>query len=263
MKNIFFYLIISIFSLGFSQDKVVTYEYEVNYNLGRPLYKTGYLLSLDDNVRYNTTKTIFLKDFKKYDIDSETGNPQISFLGAGNGSENVVYLGINDSIISTKSLGREVLLIKEKIPIQIWELTGIKKLINGYQCVELKTQFRGRKYKAYVDLSIPFRYGPWKFNSLPGLAIKIIEEENKLIWTLKAVSKRDLDVVEDFIFKQNDYLSSLREVSLKEYVELYDNTKGGSDVLFSKLPREYKKDKSSTSQFKRGGFELKYEWEEN
>lgn len=63
--------------------------------------------------------------------------------------------------------------IQEKVNFK-WNIKNTKDtLIAGYRCKEAQTIFRGRKYRAWYTLSIPINDGPYKFQGLPGLIVKI------------------------------------------------------------------------------------------
>lgn len=59
-----------------------------------------------------------------------------------------------------------------------WEINGDTLNINGYLCQKAIGNFRGRKYTAWFTPEIPLNYGPWKFNGLPGLIMKVYDDEN-------------------------------------------------------------------------------------
>lgn len=54
--------------------------------------------------------------------------------------------------------------------------------IMGYTCAKATTTMGGRNYTAYYTLDIPLSYGPYKFSGLPGLILKVEEENGLYIW---------------------------------------------------------------------------------
>jgi len=261
MKFIFYIAFFSLFfANGQSNDSIPLLEYEVTYSLGKALVKKGYVFNYDSNVYYNTSKTVFLENMERLTTDEVTGIPNINLFSAGDGTENNVSFFKEHRHFGTYSLGNEVIGTEETLLLQKWEPTGKNKNVNGRDCIEMKADFRGRTYLALVDLSVPINFGPWKFNNFPGLPVLIYDTENKLKWTLTQIKKESQENIISFIEKQEVYLKSLKKLTLKEYVNLYDETGDGHSLIVTKLPRDYKREKSSKKR-KRGGLELKFEWE--
>lgn len=257
-----FYIAFFCITFCFSQkDKTITvFEYQVNYNLGAALEKKGYVFNYKGNIHYNTTKSVFLNEIKKMTVDEVTGIPNINIMGAGDGTENCLSDIDNSIILKDYSIGNQIVCTTETFIKQNWKTTGKNKIINKIDCIELTTKFRGRNYIAYVDLKRPINYGPWKFNNFPGLPILIMDVDNKLKWTLTEIKQQSIQSIEKFVVEQKDYLMSLKQMSLLEYVDLYDKTGDGHTLIVSKMSREYERDKS-INNFKRSGLELKFEWE--
>ncbi len=57
--------------------------------------------------------------------------------------------------------------------------------ILNYQCHKAETTFRGRSYTAWFTIDIPINEGPWKLYGLPGLILKL--EDNDLLFSYEAV----------------------------------------------------------------------------
>lgn len=54
--------------------------------------------------------------------------------------------------------------------------------ILDYECQEATTEFAGRKYKAWFTGELPLSYGPYKFGGLPGLILRIQDNEGQYQW---------------------------------------------------------------------------------
>jgi len=54
-----------------------------------------------------------------------------------------------------------------------WILTSDTLTIQNYKCQKSLLNYRGRKYEAWYTTEIPISNGPFKFQGLPGLIIKI------------------------------------------------------------------------------------------
>ncbi|MCI1779796.1 MAG: GLPGLI family protein [Bacteroidales bacterium] len=76
---------------------------------------------------------------------------------------------------------------KEPIPVFKWKILSQSDSILGYKCFTATTFFRGRYYKAWFTQDIPLHYGPYKFNGLPGLILKIEDKDKLFTWTAIAI----------------------------------------------------------------------------
>jgi len=118
-------------------------------------------------------------------------NPSIIFQNFPNG-----YITEQTKLIKDYEFSE----IMEK---QIWELLPDSYNILGYNCQKAKTFFRGRSYEAWFAPDIPYQYGPWKFNSLPGVILKISDIKNNFIFEcveiVKSEPKRGIDKKEGLI----------------------------------------------------------------
>ena len=64
----------------------------------------------------------------------------------------------------------------EPIPEFEWTLTEETDTIMGHECFKATTNWRGRDWEAWYS-DIPIDAGPWKFQGLPGLILKIEDTE--------------------------------------------------------------------------------------
>jgi GLPGLI family protein len=62
--------------------------------------------------------------------------------------------------------------------VQDWKLHDDTLTILGYLCQKATCHFRGRNYIAWFTVDIPIYNGPWKFGGLPGLILKVYDEDN-------------------------------------------------------------------------------------
>jgi GLPGLI family protein len=63
----------------------------------------------------------------------------------------------------------------EDIPAQEWSLCEETDTIADYLCQKAICRFRGRNFVAWFAPDIPINNGPWKFEGLPGLILKIYD----------------------------------------------------------------------------------------
>ena len=65
----------------------------------------------------------------------------------------------------------------EEIPVQEWELQEDTLTVCGYLCQKATCRFRGNNFVAWFTPDIPVSNGPWKFGGLPGLILKVFDNE--------------------------------------------------------------------------------------
>jgi GLPGLI family protein len=65
-----------------------------------------------------------------------------------------------------------------------WNIQPEKQKIGEYNTQKATTEFGGRKWTAWFSSDIPFQDGPYKFYGLPGLIVKIEDDEKNYSWML-------------------------------------------------------------------------------
>jgi GLPGLI family protein len=75
---------------------------------------------------------------------------------------------------------------EEDIPVQDWTLYDDTLTIIGYTCQKATCCFRGRNYTAWFTVDIPVSNGPWKFGGLPGLILKVSDNDN--LWVFECIA---------------------------------------------------------------------------
>jgi GLPGLI family protein len=99
-----------------------------------------------------------------------------------------------------------------------WKLENSNDtVIAGYRCHKAFTSFAGREYIAWFTLEIPISEGPYKFNGLPGLIIKISDTRNEHRFTLTSAKK--LKYIQPIIFSNETYIA----ITPHEYIKVLKN----------------------------------------
>jgi GLPGLI family protein len=85
-------------------------------------------------------------------------------------------------------VGTKKILITDTLNNFKWGITNEKKKIGNFNCKKATVSFRGRFYEAWYAEEIPLRNGPWKFCGLPGLIIKIRDNNSDFVYELIGIN---------------------------------------------------------------------------
>jgi GLPGLI family protein len=250
MKKIIFFIIILTSLKNFSQEKIISQleiQYKIHYNTEIPNTKEGTLYI--DN-KFNKSLFIYGKN-KKRKIEENRDNNNFKIQFAGSIRFNYVNFK-SDSIYSKEKVFNEEFIIAENIKDFNWNLEDESKKIDNLLVKKATLNFRGRNYIAWYTEKYPVKFGPWKFQNLPGLIIEIYDETKRYHWIATSFSNKE-NVINFSKMKKD-----LKKISLKKFVEKRYN-KNLSLFNNSKLPRGTIINKR---KIKRNGIETKFEWEE-
>lgn len=90
----------------------------------------------------------------------------------------------SSSVTYKERIGRQLYSYQEDRELE-WEILPETAKLGDYQTQKAKTTFGGREWYAWFTLEIPLHDGPYKFNGLPGLIIKVEDEEGDYSFDLK------------------------------------------------------------------------------
>lgn len=159
MKKITILFIILTFSFDNSYSQVIEYNFK---NVNSIL---KYELILNDN---GDSEWRMIMNAKGDTIDAEDFSKSIFKY------KNLYYL-------TEKTISQQLELLDN--PKMLWKNDNTKKItILGYECLTATTHFRGRNYRAYYTKNDTYKFGPWKFNGLDGIILKIESEDGLYIF---------------------------------------------------------------------------------
>ena len=244
MRYFHFIFLLSFFTL-FSQNNLEI-SYIINYNTEIPNKKTGDLL-----IDLKEQKSVFYISKTNLKPGATLLDNEIKVIQKGV-ERYIIIDKIKDSLISKDIINNNIYLIKESVPQFKWDVQYKKtKKIGKYICNKATTQFRGRKYTAWYSMEFPIRFGPWKFNGLPGIIIEIYDETFRYHWIATKIKSSQEHLILPIADKK------LKSISLKEYVDVRYNQQ--LEISSSRLGRETR---TELIKVPRSGIEIKFEWEE-
>ena len=224
MKN---YILLSFFLLisikAYSQN-------DKNYQLG---YRLEYLSdSTDINSRKKEDFTLFFDGSKSYftsDIflkrDSIVNNMKINknlelnFSKVPNTRFRYVIVKENKTINYYESLLKYKFSYDE-ISNFNWKLLNEQSKIGDFNCQKATTNYGGRTWIAWYTTEIPIYDGPYKFNGLPGLIVKVSDTKNNYSFDLISIKKGLL--VDNTILKDS-YFTQHKKISKEDYFKAVNN----------------------------------------
>jgi len=184
-------------------------QYNISYafhfiekpNIKNTLEKGFVTLQIGDNI-------VKFTDFYNLKIDSLTEvHSHFNTIGAKEANEMMFILkqiktkkNIFTNITANKILFQSNVVHKFnyeyeiEIPKLEWKIEQETDEILGYNVQKATVTYGGRKWIAWFDSEIPIPYGPYVFNGLPGLIIKLYDNKNNFTFLLNAIDKTETDI---------------------------------------------------------------------
>lgn len=97
-----------------------------------------------------------------------------------------------------------------------WEISADTTSIGGIVCQKATTRFGNRKWVAWFAPSIPISDGPYKFHGLPGLILKLSDEQNYWNFDLASIKNINKSLSISFLNKTPQPLKSKEEFLAKK-----------------------------------------------
>ena len=88
---------------------------------------------------------------------------------------------------------------EENLNLFHWKLIDDTATMSGYKVQKATCNFGGRSWVAWFTPDIPYRDGPYKFNGLPGLIVKIYDSRDQYVFDLKSFAKPKHKIMIDYV----------------------------------------------------------------
>lgn len=217
MKNkIIILLVFLVFIKNYSQKRFV-YEYKFVPDVSKKDSVLTDYMNLDSDMKnsvfYSSFKSV--SDSLRQEMASNKSikanlpyyNPNLIYTITKNYSKNSVAYHIKDSGVKFK--------LTEIKPIN-WKILKETKTINNLKCQKATTDLYGRKWIAWFSPEIAIQDGPYKFNNLPGLIVKIEDTDKNHSFELTEIKNiKNLKL-------SNDYKNE-KEITQKQLNQLFDD----------------------------------------
>lgn len=255
MRKLFQILFIAFITIINAQNTANRFFYELTYKPHKDsvkLKKEMMTLDIDGSQSvYQSYESIGLDSIANIMVQKAMKSGQmLDFKGLDNGKSTDFQHRIFkrypiQEIVYKDLIFMEYYSYKEK-PGIVWKTSNEKQKIGMYNAQKATTDYGGRKWIAWFTSEIPFQDGPYKFYGLPGLIVKIEDEEKNYSWELKGNRKidkiKDQLYLEEFISQKGS--SSSREISKEKFVEKYEQYRkdpfASIRQMASQIPSDYK-----------------------
>lgn len=219
-KRFFYDAVFKIDTLGTVKRDIVVLELNKNDNM---FFSNEYLVT-DSINKINKDNTVFA--YPKF-------------------TEVVKFNKKNDDFIFIKNLSMNYYEFNYQIKLN-WNLTGEKKEMGNYNVEKATAKYGGRNWIAWFCADLPFPYGPYVFNGLPGLILDIYDDQN--IFKFSFIQNKNFpdDLNSYKIFES---LFSDRKIKIKRedwkkiLISFYQNPipeyKSGNAVMMKDSGKEY------------------------
>lgn len=81
-----------------------------------------------------------------------------------------------------------------EVPKLEWKIEQKTDEIEGYQVQKATVTYGGRKWTAWFAPEIPIQYGPYVFNGLPGLIVKLSDDKNNFTFLLNGIDNKETKI---------------------------------------------------------------------
>jgi GLPGLI family protein len=183
----------------FSQDK---YTQKITYDLKVKISENNYideemmlLIGQKESVYCNATK-IILDSISNYHMENkDMYGLQSDAMYLEKKGKNMIKYAIwknNSTYMYQVNGGMKTIQYAENLPKFNWQIDSKSaEEILGYKVQKAETTYEGKKYYAWFSTEIPLNNGPFVFNGLPGLILKVQNESNTYSITIKSLQNEN------------------------------------------------------------------------
>jgi GLPGLI family protein len=138
--------------------------------------------------KFIITDSLFA-DFERREIPPEIIMPQLSSFPKPKIFQQIFKNDPRGSLSVFEWLFKDKFIYNEPMGIFKWKILPSTAKVSEYHCQKATTTFRGRNYEAWFTTEIPISDGPYKFNGLPGLIVKIADTKKHYVFELISATK--------------------------------------------------------------------------
>ena len=230
MKKIVLLFHLLIIAFVFSQKKFnVVYEadYKLKYKIskaGNYKKETTFALLINENSSFFKNMNMYIADsleVEKVNVSPEEGMKYVTDFRETIGTTSAkIYVTTDINYVPYSY---------EELNNLNWKIKNEFKTVLGFKCQKAETVKYGRTWTAWFTTDIPFQYGPYKFNGLPGLITELYDTKDDYHYTLYTFRKRK------YICKSANIAANAKKTTKEKVAEVFKNRVAGRVSLYDKL----------------------------
>lgn len=232
MRNYFLIATVLLYNVGFAQWSnhkyiiiepatiVATYalHYQNDSTNASDIRTSTLILLLGPNVSEFVNKVKYINDTltRKFTNDDQV----IDYItNSQTIKPNILYRIYKNypkgKLTFTDHIPSDTYKFEEDLDLFHWELTGDTSTICGYKTQKTTCDFGGRSWIAWFAPELPFSDGPYKFNGLPGLIVKVTDTRNHYDFELISINKPGPGVLIDI--EDKNYIATTKQGFFKAF----------------------------------------------
>jgi GLPGLI family protein len=120
------------------------------------------------------------------------GGPLLIVSNAGTLINEEIFINKSKSTLQTAGrIGFKNYHFIVSLPGINWKLSNETKVVLGYNCQKATGDFGGRTFETWFTSELPYAFGPWKLNGLPGLILAANDTKNELSFVAREITKNE------------------------------------------------------------------------
>lgn len=198
MKFFLFVIAISFYNFSFASDTTISYSCKYRYTKQTDSTNKGSKFSdimILTLFKSSTLYYSYLRQFgqRNFENDLQKNENSKDHTVTIDPKKNGSYFFTSESeVIEVDYLKKEIKVsdnlignaftYTETLSTPMWKIENDTATILNQKCQKATTTFKGRNYIAWFAPSIPLNIGPWLFNGLPGLILKVSDTKNQFVF---------------------------------------------------------------------------------
>ena len=150
----------------------------LDIGLNMSIYYSREQYSMDSLKNDQTFQTRVLQASRQQRMEVSLAEMQKLPRGSGTHDYTILKNCPKNQLTQIDRLAGDYFYYEEDGPVFEWELMEDTATVCGYLCQKARTIFRGRTYHAWYTPEIPISSGPWKFEGLPGLILRVDDSQS-------------------------------------------------------------------------------------
>lgn len=174
-----------------------------------------------------------LKQMKEFSSGNEGGHQMLAFSSPNLTNEEIYNFHQDKKMLLIDKVGLTAYSIPQQYPSIDWQISNETKAIGGYKCQKAIAAFRGRNYTAWFTAELPFPYGPWKLNGLPGLILQAEDDKKEVVFNYAGFDKKEEGLVSIDLQKG---ITETTSADLARAKKVFEKNPGGNMLRNMPIP---------------------------